>query len=72
VRVNRVALLLGYLPIDRAGAKLFFQLISRRCKKGPMMLTSNQSFGAWGKVIGDRVIATAILDRVMHHATRSP
>ncbi len=59
---------IGYLPIERAGANLFFQLISRRYEKGPMILTSNQSFGAWGEVFGDRVIATAILDRVLHHA----
>jgi IstB-like ATP binding protein len=38
-------------------------LISRRYEKGPMILTSNQSFGAWGEVFGDRIIATAILDR---------
>src|SRR5512138_1696770 len=59
---------IGYLPIDRQGANLFFQLISRRYERGPMVLTSNQSFGAWGEVFGDRVIATAILDRVLHHA----
>ncbi len=59
---------IGYLPIDQAGANLFFQLISRRYEKGPMILTSNQSFGSWGEVFGDRVIATAILDRVLHHA----
>ena len=59
---------IGYLPIDRQGANLFFQLISRRYEKGPMVLTSNQSFGAWGEIFGDRVIATAILDRVLHHA----
>ena len=59
---------IGYLPIDRTGANLFFQLISRRYERGPMILTSNQSFGSWGEVFGDRVIATAILDRVLHHA----
>jgi len=59
---------IGYLPIDRVGANLFYQLISRRYEKGPMILISNQSFGAWGEVFGDRVIATAILDRVLHHA----
>src|SRR5437868_7167583 len=59
---------IGYLPIDRAGANLFFQLISRRYERGPMILTSNQSFGSGGDVFGDRVIATAILDRVLHHA----
>lgn len=59
---------IGYLPIDRAGANLVFQLISRRYERGPMILTSNQSFGNWGDVFGDRIIATAILDRVLHHA----
>ena len=59
---------IGYLPIDRVGANLFFQLISRRYERGPMILTSNQSFGAWGDVFGDRIIATAILDRLLHHA----
>jgi DNA replication protein DnaC len=59
---------IGYLPIERQGANLLFQLISRRYERGPMILTSNQSFGAWGEVFGDRVIATAILDRVLHHA----
>ena len=59
---------IGYLPIERLGANLFFQLISRRYERGPMILTSNQSFGAWGEVFGDRVIATAILDRLLHHS----
>jgi len=59
---------IGYLPIERTGANLFFQLISRRYERGPMILTSNQGFGAWGDVFGDRVIATAILDRILHHA----
>jgi len=59
---------IGYLPIDQAGANLFFQLISRRYEKGPLILTSNQSFSTWGEVFGDRVIAAAILDRVLHHA----
>jgi DNA replication protein DnaC len=59
---------IGYLPIDRIGANLFFQLVSRRYEKGPMILTSNQTLGSWGDVFGDRVIATAILDRLLHHA----
>ncbi len=58
---------IGYLPIDRQGANLFFQLISRRYERGPVILTSNQSFANWGDVFGDRVIATAILDRPLHH-----
>lgn len=59
---------IGSLPIDRAGANFFFQLISRRYERGPMILTNNQGFGSWGDVFGDPVIATAILDRVLHHA----
>jgi DNA replication protein DnaC len=58
---------IGYLPIDRQGANLFFQLISRRYERGPVILTSNQSFANWGELFGDRVIATAILDRLLHH-----
>ena len=59
---------IGNLPIDRVGANLFLQLVSRRYERGPMILTSNQSFGHWGEVFGDRIIATAILDRLLHHA----
>lgn len=60
---------IGYLPIDRLGANLFFQLVSRRYEKGSILLTSNQSLTVWGEVFGDRVIATAILDRLLHHST---
>jgi len=60
---------IGYIPIDRQGANLFFQLVSRRYEKGSILLTSNQSLGAWGEVFGDPVIAGAILDRLLHHAT---
>ena len=60
---------IGYIPIDRQGANLFFQLISRRYERGSILLTSNQSVGAWGDVFGDTVIASAILDRLLHHAT---
>jgi DNA replication protein DnaC len=59
---------IGYIPIDRQGANLFFQLVSRRYEKGSIILTSNQSVGAWGDVFGDPVIATAILDRLLHHS----
>ena len=58
----------GYLSYSNRHADLLFELISRRYERGPMILTSNQSFGAWGEVFGDRVIATAILDRLLHHA----
>lgn len=59
---------IGYIPIDRQGANLFFQLVSRRYERGSLILTSNQSLGAWGDVFGDPVIATAILDRLLHHS----
>jgi DNA replication protein DnaC len=48
---------------------LFFQLVSRRYEKGAILITSNQSLTGWGEVFGDRVIATAILDRLLHHST---
>jgi DNA replication protein DnaC len=59
---------IGYIPIDRQGANLFFQLVSRRYERGAIILTSNQSLGAWGEVFGDTVIASAILDRLLHHS----
>jgi DNA replication protein DnaC len=59
---------IGYLPIDRQGANLFFQLVSRRYERGSIVITSNQSLGAWGEVFGDSVIASAILDRLLHHS----
>jgi len=60
---------IGYIPIDRLGANLFFQLISRRYEKGAMILTSNQAYANWGEIFGDPVIASAILDRLLHHDT---
>jgi len=60
---------IGYIPIDRQGAHLFFQLVSRRYERGAIILTSNQSLGAWGEVFGDSVIASAVLDRLLHHST---
>ena len=60
---------IGYLPIDPLGANLFFQLVSRRYERGSIIVTSNQSPANWGKVFGDQVIATAILDRLLHHST---
>lgn len=57
----------GYLPLDRAEANMFFQLITRRYERGTMIVTSNKSFTEWGGVLGDDVLATAILDRLLHH-----
>lgn len=59
---------LGYIPVDRHGANLLFQLVCRRYEKGSMIVTSNQRFGDWGDIFGDPIIATAILDRLLHHS----
>lgn len=59
---------LGYLPFERRAAHLLFQLVSRRYERGSMILTSNQPVGNWGEVFGDAVLATAILDRLLHHS----
>lgn len=57
----------GYLPLDRAESNMVFQLVSRRYERGSLILTSNKSFIEWGNVPGDEVLATAILDRLLHH-----
>lgn len=70
--MTRAALLIidevGYLPLERGGAHLFFQLINARYEKGAIILTSNRGFAEWGEIFGDRVIAAALLDRLLHHA----
>jgi DNA replication protein DnaC len=60
---------MGYLPLDELGATIFFQLISARYERGSIILTSNKSYGDWGSIFGDQIIATAILDRLLHHST---
>jgi DNA replication protein DnaC len=68
----RAALLIvdeiGYLPVVPGGGNLFFQLVNARYEKGAMILTSNRGFAEWGDVFGDPVVATALLDRLLHHA----
>jgi DNA replication protein DnaC len=59
---------IGYLPVTPGGANLFFQLVNARYEKGAMILTSNRGFAEWGEVFGDAVVATALLDRLLHHA----
>ena len=70
--LTRTALLIidevGYLPLEKNGANLFFQLVNARYEKGAMILTSNRSFREWGEVFGDSVVAAALLDRLLHHA----
>jgi len=60
---------IGYLPLDPLGGTLLFQLVSARYERGSIVLTSNKSYGEWGAVFGDPVLATAILDRLLHHST---
>jgi DNA replication protein DnaC len=60
---------MGYLPFDSEGAHCFFQLVSRRYEKSSMIFTSNKSYGEWGEIFHDHVIAAAILDRILHHCT---
>lgn len=59
---------IGYLPISRTGAMLFFQLISRRYERASTVLTSNKSFEEWGEIFGDEVMAAALIDRLVHHS----
>ncbi len=58
----------GYLPVDSREAYLFFQFISYRYEKSSTIITSNKSFGDWQELFGDAVIASAILDRLLHHS----
>lgn len=60
----------GYLPIDKVGANLLFQVISERYERGSIVLTTNQPFKAWPKVFNDdSTLTSAVLDRLLHHAT---
>jgi DNA replication protein DnaC len=59
---------IGYLPVVSGGGNLFFQLVNARYERGAMILTSNRGFAEWGEVFGDPVVATALLDRLLHHA----
>ena len=59
---------LGYMPISKEQANLLFHLISLRYEKWSIILTSNYNFDEWGKVFDDNVVASAIIDRLVHHA----
>jgi DNA replication protein DnaC len=58
----------GVWPYDRVAATAFFTLISARYERGSVVLTSNKGFAEWGEVLGDPVVAAAILDRLLHHS----
>jgi DNA replication protein DnaC len=59
---------LGYLPLTREEASLFFRLLVRRYERASLIVTSNKPFGRWGEVFGDEVVAAAMIDRLVHHA----
>jgi DNA replication protein DnaC len=59
---------IGYLPITKDEANMFFQLIAKRYENKPTIITTNQSFSKWGEVFGDTTIAAAIVDRLVHHS----
>jgi DNA replication protein DnaC len=71
-KISRIELLIideiGYLDIQKDSASLFFQLISKRYEKASTIITSNKPFQEWGDIFGDDIIATAILDRLLHHS----
>jgi len=71
-RLQRIPLLVvdevGYIPFDRQAANLMFMLVSRRYERASLIVTSNKPFSAWGEIFGDEVTATAMIDRLVHHA----
>jgi len=60
---------MGYFPLDRLAAQFLFQLVSRRYRKGSIIVTSNKSYGEWGDIFADQVLAAAVLDRLLHFST---
>ena len=71
-RLERYSLLvvdeIGYLPFDRQAANLLFALVARRYERGSIIVTSNRGFEAWGEILGDAMVAAALIDRLVHHA----
>lgn len=63
---------IGYLPIGHGGGNLFFQLVNVCYERSAMVMTSNRGFGDWAEIFGDPVVATALLDRLLHHAVVIP
>src|SRR4051812_11077153 len=60
---------IGSLPLERQAANLLFALIARRYERGSIVVTSNRGFEAWGEILGDAMVAAALIDRLVHHAT---
>jgi DNA replication protein DnaC len=71
-RLERYGLLvvdeIGYLPLERQASNLLFALVARRYERGSIVLTSNRGFEAWGEILGDAMVAAALIDRLVHHA----
>lgn len=71
-RLERYGLLvvdeIGYLPLERQAANLLFALVARRYERGSIIVTSNRGFEAWGEILGDQMVAAALIDRLVHHA----
>ena len=60
---------IGYLPLSREESNLFFQFVSSRYERHSTIYTSNKSFGEWGEILGEPVMASVVLDRILHHRT---
>jgi len=71
-RLGRMPLIcvdeVGYIPFDSEAANLMFSLVSARYERASMIVTSNKPFSGWGEIFGDDVAATAMIDRLVHHA----
>ena len=71
-RLQRMPLLIvdevGYIPFDLQAANLMFMLVSRRYERASLIVTSNKPFSGWGEILGDDVVAAAMIDRFVHHA----
>ncbi len=59
---------MGFLPIDKEGANMLFQLINKRYENHSTIITTNKPFGKWYEIFGDVTLANAILDRLLHHS----
>lgn len=60
---------IGYAPFDATSAQILFQVVSKRYEEGSLIITSNKSYSEWGDMLGSTVLATAILDRLLHHSS---
>lgn len=59
---------LGFLPVDKQGASMLFQIVSQRYECGSIILTCNRAFKDWGQIFQDNIIASAVIDRLIHHS----